>query len=301
MTKVILTNEDQDFLIYDLEQEQITYQAGKTKQLDSKTLKGQGRTTFRPFGITQDQNWIYIASNDKLGRFKKDTFEFVGLIDLPLWINTHQILYDAPNETMYTCNTAIDTVGIYHPDCEDKQLSINYMTLVEQKLQPKFADQLDSRHVNTLYDAGEYIMFVRHNRNITNSDIGFFDKRTQSPRIAFSIGRCCHGIAVIENTLYTLSTATGELIAIDLIDKSAVRYKIADPKVSFLRGLDVDGNKLLIGSSVNQKNKDLSGSEHAKIFEVDVVNKTPVKEHNLIGIKIINDLKVLIDGKSTSH
>ena len=292
MRKVILTNEEQDFLVYDLDQEQITYRAGKTESLDAHHLKGQGRSTFRPFGITQDKHFIYIASNDRLGQFKKDTFEFVKLIDYPLWINTHQILFDAANETFYTCNTAIDTIGIYHPDYQ-KQISINYMCEVEQKLHPKYADQLDSRHVNTLYDTGEHIMFVRHNRNVINSDIGFFDKRTQSPHIAISIGRCCHGIASIGNVVYTLSTATGELIEIDLKRRSAAKYPIVDPKRYFLRGLELHDGKLIVGCSINTKTDD---AECSKILEIDIHNIQSVKMHNLDGVKTINDLRILSNG-----
>lgn len=289
MSRIIITPEDHDFVVYDLEQEELVHIGGRSEPLDNPALQGLGRNTFRPFGIAQDQNHIYIASNDRLGQFNKESFEFVKLIDYPLWINTHQIEFDVANETLYTCNTAIDTIGIYHPDYQ-KQLSINYMNVVEQKLKPRYADELDSRHVNTLHNTKDRVYFVRHNRNVVASDIGFFDKGTLEPRILISGGRCCHGIQIIENVLYTLSTQSGELLRIDLKTLNVEKFKLVDPDKTFLRGLDYADGKLVVGCSVNFKSN--TEDKSCYIIVIDMENIS-YKNHILDGIKVINDLKFI--------
>ena len=287
MSRLLITPEDRDFIVFDLDSETITHAQGQTDELNCLHLHGKGRNTYRPFGITEDQHHIYIASNDRLGQFKKDTYEFVKLIDVPLWINTHQVLLDG--ETLYTCNTAIDTIGIYHPDYQ-KQLSINYMNVVEQKLTPRYADELDSRHVNTLHNTEDRIYFVRHNRNVVASDIGFFDKGTLEPRILISVGRCCHGIRIVENMLYTLSTATGELLSINLNSLNVEKFKLVDPEVTFLRGLDYADGKLVVGCSVNFKSNQLDKSCYIIVIDMENIS---YKNHVLDGIKVINDLKFI--------
>ena len=289
MSRLIITTEDQDFVVLDTEVEDFIHIGQRSEPLDNQNLKNMGRGTYRPFGIAQDNNSIYIASNDRLGQFDKNTFEFIKLIDYPLWINTHQVLYDAPNETFYTCNTAIDTIGIYHPDYQ-KQLSINYMNVVEQKFKPRHADELDSRHVNTLFDAGDRIYFVRHNRNIMPSDIGYFDKGTLELHTLISIGKCCHGIQIIENVLYTLSTATGELLRIDLNTLNVEKFKLVDPNVTFLRGLDYKDGNLVVGCSVNFK----SNTEDKSCYII-VIDMENIKYRTIVlnGIKVINDLKFI--------
>lgn len=286
MNCLIITPEDSDFIILDLDSESIIHKQGPTKELICDHLQGMHRHPFRPFGIAEDTDSIYVVSNDRLGKFNKTTYAFEKLIDVPLWINTHQILKDG--EKLYTCNTAIDTIGIY--GIERQQLSVNYMTLIEQKIQPRYAEELDSRHVNTLYDAGDKIYFIRHNLNIVMSDIGCFDKLTLEPKILLSVGRCCHGIRMIGSMLYTLSTETGELISINLETQDIQKYKIVDQKTTFLRGLEYVDGKLIIGCSVNFKTNTLDKSCYLIVADIKNMTHKTVK---LDGIKVINDLKIL--------
>lgn len=286
MSRLIITTDDYDFIIYDLDTESITHRKGQTKELICTHLENKGRHKFRPFGIAQDEEAIYIASNDRLGKFNKNTFEFEKLIKVPLWINTHQILKDG--EKLYTCNTAIDTVGIY--GIEHLQLSLNYMKLMDQKFEPAYADQLDSRHINTIQNYGECIFFIRHNGNIVASDIGFFDKRTLEPRILISVGKSCHGIAIENNVLYTLSTGTGELVQVNLKTLEVQKFKIVKPEDTFLRGLDIVDGNLIIGCSINFK----SNTEDRNCYMI-VVDTKSITHKKLIlqDIKFINDLKIL--------
>jgi len=287
MSQIIITTDINDFIIYDLNSEATIHRQGITAELDCKQLKDSGRPTFRPFGIAQDEDSIYIASNNRIGKFNKSNYEFDKLIKVPLWINTHQILKDG--DTLYTCNSAIDTVGIYKPD-QHQQLSLNYMKIYDQQFSPAYANQLDTRHINTIYNHNDDIYFVRHNRGIVASDIGLFDKRTLTPQILISVGKACHGITIVENVLYTLSTETGELIAIELSTLNVQKVKLVDPDSTFLRGLDfVDGN-LVIGCSINYKKNTKAKSCFLLVVNL---NTSGCKKLELPGIKFINDLQIL--------
>jgi hypothetical protein len=290
MSRLAITTEKNDFIIFDTELKAIVFRKDETEALHCKHLVNQHRHPFRPFGIAEDESKIYIASNDKLGRFNKTTYEFEQLVDVPLWLNTHQVIKD--KNVLYVCNTAIDTIGIYNLDTgENKQLSLNYMSVVEQVLQPRNAEELDSRHINCIYDAGDRVYFIRHNRDILDSDFGYFDKATLEPRILISVGRCCHGIKIINNELISLSTGAGELISINLNSLRVTKVPLVDPKSTFLRGLDYLDGKFYIGGSINFK-KTLEIEPSCYLFILDStsgsIEKIVLEDH-----KLINDLKFI--------
>jgi len=292
MTRLLITTDEHDFVVFDLRLNTITHRQPKTKELDSLNLQGKGRPTYRPFGVDVDDQYIYIASNDKLGKFDKTSYEFKGLIPLPMVINTHQIVKD--QDTFYICHTAIDTIGIHDVKNKiNKYINVNLLNRVDIHLQPLNADQLDSRHLNSLFDAGDKVYFCRHNKNLVESDFGYFDKvNTFDIKLVARAGKCCHGIRVVDNYLYTLSTGTGEILMIDLNTNVSKPFKLVDSSSTFLRGLDVYDDKIIIGCSVNFKTN--TKDQSCYIVVVDIKNNTTSK-YLIDGIKFINDLKVVLD------
>ena len=140
----------------------------------------------------------------KIEKTKQIKNEFDSLINIPLFINTHQIIKD--KSTIYTCNTAIDCIGVYDLDDEYyAQFNVNFLNDFDVVNMPANADQLDSRHLNSLYDAGDKIYFCRHNKNLVPSDYGVLDKASMQGEIIASAGRSCHGIRIVNNHLYSLS------------------------------------------------------------------------------------------------
>jgi hypothetical protein len=290
MNRLVITTEKNDFVIFDTDTKSVVFRKDETEALHCHHLAGQHRHPFRPFGIAEDKKSIYIASNDKLGQFNKATYEFEQIVDIPLWLNTHQVIKDG--NTLYVCNTAIDTVGIYNLETgENKQLSLNYMSVVEQVLIPRNAEELDSRHINCIYDAGDKIYFIRHNRDIIDSDFGYFDKATLEPHILVSAGRSCHGIKIINNELISLSTGAGELISINLSSLRVTKIPLVDPNSTFLRGLEYFNGKFYIGGSINFK-KTLEIEPSCYLFILDTstgsIEKIELEDH-----KLINDLKFI--------
>jgi hypothetical protein len=262
MTRLFITPDDYDtkkehytFIVYDFETGKLEYIKDKCNELDCRHLEGQGRATFRPFGISYDDQYIYIASNDKLSSFDKTSYKFNKLEDIPLFINTHQILKD--KDTFYTCNTAVDTIGIYNK--ETSHLSLDNFNLVNHVSKPNDAKSNDTYHVNSLCDYNNKIYFCLHNNDKKMSRYAYFDKDTLEVSVIADAGYCSHGIAILDNKLYSLSSKTGDIIEIDLETKKINYLPCVDPNKIFLRGLDIYNNYIIIGCSNNHNvpmNKD---------------------------------------------
>lgn len=252
--KLLITPDDyctrQDhytFLVYDINTHDLEYKKEKCEELNCLHLEGQGRVPFRPFGIESDDEHIYIASHDKLAAFNKSTYEFEKLIDVPLYVNTHQILKSG--DTFYTCNTAVNSIGIYSNGVE-KHLNLLDFSIVDSIPVPKDVNEKDVVHVNSLHEHDGNIYFCLHNRKVKESTFGYFNKETLEVTIIADAGIASHGIAIIGKTLYSLSSGTGQIIEIDLEEnKFKGCWNLADPEIIFLRGLDVWGDNLVIGCS----------------------------------------------------
>lgn len=286
MNKIVVTTENKDFIVVNFDTKEIEHVAEKSEALVDTSVKNKGRDEYRPFGVEIDEDFIYVLSNTKMARYKKATYEYDSNVFIPeLYVNTHQILKN--NSTWYVCNTAIDCISVYNGQ-EVKHFNVNLLNTVDITLKPKNANLLDSRHVNTITDMGEKLYFCRHNRGIVFSDFWELDKGSFQARRLVNAGGCCHGIKVVENTLYTLSTATGNLLAVDLLSNKIRKQPLVDPDQVFLRGLEIIDGKIVIGASINyKKNKE---DKSAYLIVIDLSDNTH-SEIQLPSSKVINDLK----------
>jgi hypothetical protein len=132
MSRIVITPDDDSydvnsptFLVY--ENGKLIHTCPKLSELNSEEVANQGRPTFRPFGIVSDKQFLYVVSHNKLGRFNKDNYEFIDLIDVPLFINTHEMA--AHDGVLYVANTSNDTIGIYNI----KRTTISFLTLTPLK------------------------------------------------------------------------------------------------------------------------------------------------------------------------
>jgi DNA-binding beta-propeller fold protein YncE len=288
LPNIVLTTSE-GILTFDLNTDKIIHHQKFESELNCPHVEGKGRKPFRPFGIAVDSSNYYIASNEKLGKFNKQTNKLESLIDVPLYINTHQIIKE--NDTVYVANTSTDTIGIYKLNRKHNIFfDVNTLSIVDEPSKPLTANEKDTRHINSLFDDGNNIWFCLHNRGLKPTEYGYFNKTALEAQIIYSTGYAGHGIIIKDNFLYTLSTGTGELIAIDLINKKESRYKIVDSSsVLFLRGLVYINGKFLIGCSVNFKTP--NPIKECYIAEVDIIEGT-LKRHNLEGIQAINDMQI---------
>jgi hypothetical protein len=287
LSNIIITTDD-SFYVHNLNTNKHIYKKNVQDILSCPNLENQGRDICYLFGIAVNKNNIFLVSHEKLAKFNKKNYEFEDLINVPLYINTHQILKD--NDTLYVCNTSTNSIGIYNLNKKNNVfLDINTFSIVDKPAKPKHVKEIDTKHVNSLFDAGDKIYFCLHNKSKKPSEYGFFDKKTLNIEIIYSVGLIGHGIIIKDNFLYTLSTGTGEFIAVDLNTKKENRYKVADFNTTFLRGLIYTNGKFLIGCSVNFKTP--NPIEHSYIAEVDIIAGT-LKKHDLEGIQAINDMQI---------
>jgi hypothetical protein len=294
MTRLVITPDDYykkkehyTFIVYDFETGKLEYIKDKCNELDCKHLEGQGRSSFRPFGIDYDDQYIYIASNDKLGAFNKTSYKFEKLIDVPLFVNTHQIVKD--KDTFYTCNTAVDTIGIYNDKI--KHLSLDNFSVVNHISKPNNAKSDDRYHVNSLADYNNKIYFCLHNNDKRMSRYACFDKSTLEVSVVAYAGFCSHGIAILDNKLYSLSSKTGDIIEIDLETKKINYYPCVDAKTTFLRGLTVYEDHIILGCS-NNHNAPMD-KDNCFIGVFNPQTKVIKRYLNINEAFIISDLKII--------
>jgi hypothetical protein len=251
MTTLIVTPDDsclgvhhETALLYDLGSGEQTGLIPHSSALES--IDVVGRPPFRPFGIEKDGSEILIASNDKIGRFAGA--KFLGLAAVPAFANTHQIRKH--DGVLYVCNSANDTIGVH---AEDGSFYINVADgrVSESVLPPTDAEAADHYHVNTLEVHDGALYYCLHNLGRNPSQFWKYDISRKQAEFLFSVGHSCHGIKIVDGTLWTLSTGTGELVGINKEKQKYTYYKIANPESEFLRGLDYFDGSLYYGVSDN--------------------------------------------------
>jgi len=295
MAHLIITPDDDGynpnnptFLVYDTESKKLVHTCPKLSALDSAEVAGQGRPTFRPFGIASDGEYLYIASNNKLAKFHN--YEFVGLVDMPLYVNTHELV--AYGDTIFAANTANDTIGIYDGDtC----LFFDVRTFSASQIAPIPSDvgSHDGVHVNSLSLHEDKLYFCLHHLNRRTSQLGRFDINTLEGEIMGEGGYCAHGVQVFNDKLYSLSSGTGEVIEVCLSTGGVALYKVVDSSKTFLRGLDILDGKLVFGGS-NTYSDDRTiymNNCFAAEFDTETKKAKPLMYFN--EAYIISDMKVL--------
>ena len=295
--KIIVTPDDHhvdkeqfSFFIYDLKSKEIIYKEKKHDELICLNYSydiNEGRTAFRPFGIEVNDENIYIASNSKLAIFDKKTYKYKNNLNYPLFANTHQIIQS--NNTFYICNTAIDTIGIYEKE-------INHFNVVSKKIdnnikEVKNCKDQDSVHVNSLYEHNEFIYYCLHYLNKKQSEFWRLNKNTLETEYLIDAGHSSHNIVVYKNTLYSLSSDTGEIIEYNLNTKNLKYYLAVVSEITFLRGLAIVEGKLYFGASNNFKVIPRI-EKNCNIFSFDFKSKKIDHVIHLDGIYTITDFKV---------
>ena len=232
MSKLIITGRGTDlgvrhnhnFIVYN-DSYELEYTSAYESELKDTSIRdqtdwsGKPRPAFRPFGITFDDDKIYIANHTKIGIFNKTTYAYEGLLGTPGFFNTHQIL--KKDNIMYTANTRHDTIGIHNLDTDES----TYINLPERS------------HVNSLFwSEDNQLCYVLHNRGTKLSQ--FFKGDVEIKEV----GKCCHDLILEGDDFYTLDTYHKKLLIND------DEYEV--PGGGFIRGLAKSGNELVIGQSL---------------------------------------------------
>jgi hypothetical protein len=292
--KVILTcdrhllgSNEYSFLILDLEKNQVVDAGPHTDLLQAKIDAGSRRIPFRPFGITQSEDKIFIASNQNIASFDKDTLEPIELVSDSGVPNTHQILYR--DGYIYRTNTANDTISrIDITDNTEIHFSFKQMDRVSQ-IEKIGAVESDNHHINSLLIHDESLYVILHNMSVTNSELFKISLDFSSYESIAKLGYSHHEIVIVGRALYSLASATGDLLELDLDTLEIKAYHLADEM--FLRGMVLVDNKLEIFAS---RRKDALGRDlHAFriTFDLDtkIITKLPLPEIAIVTCAQIYD------------
>lgn len=297
MSRIVITPDDDSydvnsptFLVY--ENGKLIHTCPKLPELNSEEVANQGRPTFRPFGIASDEKFLYVASHNRLGVFDKKDYGFVSLIDVPLFINTHEmVMYDG---VMYVANTSNDTIGIY--DLKNQHnvfFNVNTFVCTGTAPTPDNVLSHDAAHINSLCYHDNNIYFCLHNLNQRTSQLGRFDINTLQAEIIAEAGYCAHGVQVLNGKLYSLSTGTGEVIEVELDTKAVRLYKVVDSAKTFLRGLDILDGSIIFGGSNTYSEERTIYMNNCFVAQFDAATKKSKLLLNVKDAYIISDMKVL--------
>ena len=297
MSRIVITPDDDGynpstptFLVY--ENGKLVHSCPKLSELDAPEVAGQGRPTFRPFGITSDEDFLYVVSHNKLAQFDKIDYSFIELIDVPLYINTHEMVVH--NRVMYVANTSNDTIGIYDLKNEtNKFFNVNTFEVTQEAPTPDNVLSHDGAHVNSLCLHDDKLYFCLHHLDRRDSQLGYFDINTFESQIIAEAGRCAHGVQVLDNKLYSLSTGTGEVIEVDLDTKDVALYKVVDSTKTFLRGLDILDGSIIFGGSNTYSEERTIYMNNCFVAQFDAATKKSKVLMIVDDAYIISDMKVI--------
>ena len=296
MSRIIITgnmvheNIGPSFISYnlDFEVQDIIY----TPDLNDIQYEGCGRETHRPYGITSDDTYLYVVSHSKMAKYNLEDLTYAGLLDIPLYLNTHQILY--VKDMMITCNTSNDTLGFHYIGNPNNTVETKYFDVSTHQWSEhcKIAGDCnvcDKLHVNSIFYKDNEIYFCCHNLGQKKSDFYVMNLDNRDVTHYKECGYACHGI-IVDDDFYTLSSETQELNQLGMPYSRQELY-INDWRISItdqgfkLRGLAKHDNKLYIG----QDDGNLNAS--VKIFDLEkrvIVNEIPIEHFDCItDIKII--------------
>jgi hypothetical protein len=277
---------------YNLDTKELIFSLSKNLELISDEKKCIGRSPFRPFGLTVNDSILYVASNDKIGMYDLASLQFQGTVDLPLYVNTHQILNS--KGTLYTTNTSNDTIGIHDlSNNVSKFFSVRDLLIHSKVSAPWSAYSHDLFHVNSLYQHDDKIYFCLHNRGVSESSFWYFDTNTFESALVYKAGLCAHGIIVVDNIIYSLSSATGEVIVYDIKDQTLRMIPFVDPNKTFLRGIGLYNNKLVIGCSNNHKSNKIIYNNNCYISLMDLTSFEIYKYMMLPDLFVISDILIV--------
>jgi len=305
MTKLIITVDKHNlgsdlhpFYIFDLELNKVIAQSNLTKMLFDQVPQNAGRPGFRPFGIAQSENSIFIASNGNIVRFNNKTFEPIDLVCNTGVINTHQIAYC--QGYLYRTNTSNDTISrINLNSLEETHFSFKDMSIIDSLDKPINHSDNDNHHINSILIHEDQIYVMAHNNNVEKSEVFRLTLDFKEIHSVAKLGKCHHEIIIDNGLLYSLDTSRGELIILNLSSGSQERYTLVGRDAMgrpdmFLRGMVLINDKLEIIASVDSisNNPKTDGNALRITFDINNYSITTVPINDL---SIVACIQVLIE------
>jgi DNA-binding beta-propeller fold protein YncE len=292
MTRLIITADKHNidprsyaFFIFDLELNKVIAKANYTEMLSTDLPDNAGRKSFRPFGIAQSENHIFISSNGNIVKFNNKTLEPIELVCSTGVINTHQIAYY--QGCLYRTNTSNDTISkINLNSLEETHFSFKNMSIIDKIDKPRNYSDNDNNHINSLLIHEDKIYVMAHNNNVRDSEVFRLSLDFKEIHYVAKLGRCHHEIIIHNGLLYSLDTTNGALIILNLSSGNQDKYILAEEKngkpYMFLRGMALFDDKLEIIGSLDfiSNNIEINGNATRITFDINnySITKTPVND-----------------------
>lgn len=305
MTKLIITADKHNqgpglhsFYIFDLELNKIIAKSLSTKMLFDDLPQNAGRAPFRPFGIAQSENHIFISSNANIVKFNNKTLEPIELVCNTGVINTHQIAYY--QGCLYRTNTSNDTISkINLNSLEETHFSFKTMSIIDKIDKPINHSDNDNHHINSLLIHEDQIYVMAHNNNVKKSEVFRLTLDFKEIHSVAKLGRCHHDIIIDNGLLYSLDTSSGSLIILNLISGNQDKYTLVGTDVNerpnmFLRGMALINDKLEITASVDfiSNNPQTDGSALRITFDI---NNYSIITAPINDLSIVSCIQVFIE------
>ena len=286
--KLIITTEHPEFSfcsvnITELGQLLVSFRYRDEKLVD-ESASGMGRDVFRPFGIAQDTNRIFIASHGKIVSFKKTKVLHLSEINghlskqiLSDWFpNTHQILYDEGH--LYLTGTSVNCIAKFNLETKE----INYfdtfdLVKINRPNDPVDVHQHDITHTNSLLINGSSLWFLNHNRGQPSKIIELNKNNFEILNIYGDVGFDAHNLVLHNNFIYYLSTYERFLKSINLVTREIKILQSFDDSF-FLRGLCMKENILYIGATYIEETKDRTRQDcYVYTYDLNTMGTTKIK------------------------
>ena len=262
---VSVVNKESFLYIVDLEKDETTSVPIHADFIDNSITL---RPKCRPFGISWDQNYFYIANNKRLHRFDK-SLKYIDTPILNLAANSHQITYK--DGFIYLASPWANAIV----KINTIDFSQNYFDLIKNEwaVASDAAQRIDDlMHVNSVLIVENKLYVNAH--NFGSSYIIVYDLKTFKKIEEIKSGLTSHNIA-IDDRIYFLNTG-----------KRTFENFTFNENV-FLRGFGMTKTHWFIGASPWDKTNRYGESEIVIINRADGFKKT---------VKIsgdISDLRVL--------
>jgi hypothetical protein len=309
MAKLIVTADKHNlgtnlhsFYIFDLELNKIIAKSNFTEMLCADLPKDAGREPFRPFGIAQSKNNIFIASNGNIVRFDNKTLKPIDVVCNTGVVNTHQIAYH--EGYLYRTNTSNDTISKINLDnLKEIHFSFKDMSIVDSLDKPINHRIKNNHHINSLLIHEDQIYVMAHNNYVTQSEIFRLSLDFKEIHSVAKLGKCHHEIIIKDELLYSLDTSRGLLVILNLSNGNQSTYTIVESSTGdrpdmFLRGMALIDDKLQIIASVDSisSNLQINGNAIRITFDINSYSMTKMPIDDL---SIVTCIQVLLEDQES--
>lgn len=286
--KLAITSDSKDSVLtlFDTDTEKVLKIESDERGFDYSS--DEDRPPHRPFGITWNEDTIFIANRSNLLIYDSN-LKFVKSIDGILDSNTHQIVY-YENQIIATM-TRQDCVRFIN--LEDYSYETFHIDDGWEKYQPSHR-----YHLNSVVVRDNLLYIMLHNKKLRRSRVLVFNLETRTREREIRISAySAHGIYLNGDTIGYLNSHN-ESVDFSLLNSQGPAQAVYEPSFSsFLRGLAGDKNTIAVGHfPAQRKHYRGLGDAFISIFK----NRKFVKEYRIDNIGAINDIRK-IDGEDFCH